>query len=238
MPSRFASSNSGCVSASGHRPLVPVVGLGDVVDEPAREERRERQLRVHDELDAVLVRLVQQREQPLDDLLAGVVALDRARAGRRRRSRCGHSSLSSSFAGGVPSASAQSTCSSTSAPAARSSVEVCSAGLWLMPCDRRHEDHRRSGTRGPASGRRGRRRSASAARCCRAGAAVPLDEVDDAWVELDRLEAGQRAVLDRDPLGRRDADELGGDRGLGLLQDGLGRVAHVERHRRRGRRRR
>ena len=55
-----------------HRPLVPVVGLGDVVDEPPREERRQRQLGVHDQLDAVGVRVAQQHEQPLDHLGAGV----------------------------------------------------------------------------------------------------------------------------------------------------------------------
>ena len=61
----------------GHRPLVPVVGLADVVDEPAREERGQRQLRVDDELDAVMSRLAQQLEHATDDLLAAVIALHR-----------------------------------------------------------------------------------------------------------------------------------------------------------------
>ena len=82
MPSRRASSNSGCVSGPGIDGLVEVVELGDVVDEPAREERRQRQLGEHDEVAAPVGRLGQQREQPLDDVLAGVGALDRAELGR------------------------------------------------------------------------------------------------------------------------------------------------------------
>ena len=54
MPSRLRLVEQRLRVGVRHRPLVPVVGLGDVVDEPAREERRQRQLGVHDELDAVL----------------------------------------------------------------------------------------------------------------------------------------------------------------------------------------
>jgi hypothetical protein len=61
-----------------------VIGFADVLDEPAREERRQRQLGVHDQLDAVSRRLVQQGEHPLDDVLASVVALHRPEL------RCGH----------------------------------------------------------------------------------------------------------------------------------------------------
>ena len=60
-----------------HRPFVPVVGFGDVVDEPTREERRQRQLRIDDELDPMPCRLVQQIDHPCDHLLAAVIALDR-----------------------------------------------------------------------------------------------------------------------------------------------------------------
>ena len=58
-----------------------MVELGDVVDEPAREERRQRQLGEHDEVAAPLGGLAQQREQPLDDVLAGVGPLDRPELG-------------------------------------------------------------------------------------------------------------------------------------------------------------
>ncbi len=60
-----------------HRPFVPVIGLGDVVDEPAREERRECQLRVHHQLDTVLRGLVEERDHSCHDLLSSVVALNR-----------------------------------------------------------------------------------------------------------------------------------------------------------------
>jgi hypothetical protein len=72
-----ASSNSGCVAAFGIDRLVPVVGLGDVVDEPAREERGERELGVDDEVTPLVGALVQQRDQPLDHLLTCVLPLDR-----------------------------------------------------------------------------------------------------------------------------------------------------------------
>jgi hypothetical protein len=58
-----------------------VVGVGDVVDEPAREERRERQLGKHHQLDPVAMRVAQQCQQSLDDLGARVVAIDRAQLG-------------------------------------------------------------------------------------------------------------------------------------------------------------
>ena len=65
-----------------HRGLVEVVELGDVGDEPAGEERRQRQLGEHDEVAAPVGRLGQQREHPLDDVLAGVGSLDRTELGR------------------------------------------------------------------------------------------------------------------------------------------------------------
>ena len=68
-----------------HRRLVEVVELGDVLDEPPREERRQRQLREHDELATPLVSLDEQRQQPLDDVLAGVVASDRTELRRANR---------------------------------------------------------------------------------------------------------------------------------------------------------
>ena len=135
-------------------------------------------------------------EQALDDVLAGVVALDRPelRGADRRRL----ASRVRSFLGQLAAARA----SSTSAPAARSAGSVCSAGLWLMPPTRRHEDHRRPGTRGPASGRRGRRPTASAApvrrarrRCARRGRPTRSSNATGS------KRASERA-LDRDALGR------------------------------------
>ena len=64
-----------------HRPLVVLVDLGEVLDEPAGEEGGEGQLRVHDELAAVTRRPGGAGRQALDDVLAGVVALDRAQLG-------------------------------------------------------------------------------------------------------------------------------------------------------------
>ena len=74
-PSRFVEQR--LRRLVGHRALVPVVGFGDVVDEPAREERRQRQLRVDDEFDTVLRCLMQQRDHPRNHLVAAVVALNR-----------------------------------------------------------------------------------------------------------------------------------------------------------------
>ena len=64
------------MAAFGIDRLVPVVGLGDVVDEPAREERRQRELRIDDQFHAVFRGLVEQRDHPGDDLLARVIALN------------------------------------------------------------------------------------------------------------------------------------------------------------------
>jgi hypothetical protein len=64
-----------------HRRLVEVVELGDVLDEPPGEERRQRQFGEHDEVAPPLVSLLEQREQPLDDVLARVGPLDRAELG-------------------------------------------------------------------------------------------------------------------------------------------------------------
>ena len=61
----------------GHRPFVPVVGFGDVVDEPPREERRQRQLRIDHELDAMVRGFAEQLDHPADDLLAAVITLHR-----------------------------------------------------------------------------------------------------------------------------------------------------------------
>ena len=52
-----------------------MIGLGDVVDEPAREERRQRQFREDHQLDAMRCRLAKELEHPSHDLLAAVVAL-------------------------------------------------------------------------------------------------------------------------------------------------------------------
>ena len=60
-----------------HRALVVMVGLGDVVDEPSREERRQRQLRIHDQIAAGVGRLVKEVQQTHDHLLASVLELDR-----------------------------------------------------------------------------------------------------------------------------------------------------------------
>ena len=68
-----------------HRRLVEVVELADVGDEPPREERRQSELREHDEVAAPFVTLDEQRQQPLDDVLAGVVASDRTELRRTNR---------------------------------------------------------------------------------------------------------------------------------------------------------
>ena len=77
MPSRGPRRTAAASPRSGIDRLVPVVGLADVVDEPPREERRQRELGVHDQLGAVLRGLAEQVEHPLHDVLAGVIALHR-----------------------------------------------------------------------------------------------------------------------------------------------------------------
>ena len=59
-----------------HRRFVVVVALGEVGDVPAREERRERQLREHDQLTASLGAVSQQGDQPLDHIGSAVLGLD------------------------------------------------------------------------------------------------------------------------------------------------------------------
>ena len=61
----------------GHRSLVPLIRLGDVVDEPTGEEGGQGELRVDHQLDAVPGRVVEQIDHTGNDLLAGVVALHR-----------------------------------------------------------------------------------------------------------------------------------------------------------------
>ena len=75
-PARLVEQRLGRVVR--HRAFVPVIGLGDVVDEPAREERREGELRVHHQLDAVLSRLMYEGDHSGHDLLTGVIALNGA----------------------------------------------------------------------------------------------------------------------------------------------------------------
>ncbi len=62
-----ASSNSGWVAVVRHRRLVEVVGLGDVVEVPAGEERREGQLGKHDEVAALGGGLGEHHAQSIDD---------------------------------------------------------------------------------------------------------------------------------------------------------------------------
>ena len=54
-----------------------MIALGEVGDVPAREERRERQLREHDQLAAPLGAVAQQGDQPLDHVGPAVLGLDR-----------------------------------------------------------------------------------------------------------------------------------------------------------------
>jgi hypothetical protein len=61
-----------------HGGLVEMVELGDVVDEPPGEERRQAQLGVHDQVAPAVVALLEQGEQPLDHVLARIGPLDRA----------------------------------------------------------------------------------------------------------------------------------------------------------------
>lgn len=60
---------------TGHGALVVVVGLTDVVDEPAREERRERELGIHHQLGSHRMRLVQHRDEAGHHLLTSVLLL-------------------------------------------------------------------------------------------------------------------------------------------------------------------
>ena len=78
MPSRARLVEQWLRRLVRHRPLVPVVGLGDVVDEPAWEERRQRQLRVDHELDAMLERLAAAARASAPRPAAGVIALNGA----------------------------------------------------------------------------------------------------------------------------------------------------------------
>jgi hypothetical protein len=73
-----------------HRPLVVVVELGDVVDEPAGEERRQRQLGEHDELAATLVAGAQKHPQPFHYIAARMITLDRPELGTTDRQHAGH----------------------------------------------------------------------------------------------------------------------------------------------------
>ncbi len=66
------------------------VDLRPVLDVAAREERREGQLREHDEVAAGVVALVQQLEQPVHDGLARIDPLDRPHLGGPHRHGSGH----------------------------------------------------------------------------------------------------------------------------------------------------
>ena len=113
-----------------HLGLEPHVEVGVVLEVPAREERRERELGIDDELGSERVRVVQQGEQPVDDIGPGVVALHRSHLCSSDGDGSTHDGAPSARSA---SASVNSTCSNTLAPASRSSGSVCSAGLWLMP---------------------------------------------------------------------------------------------------------
>ena len=89
--------------------------------------------------------LLEQRDEPLDDLSAGLVPGDRAELSGGYCQFSGHSSslvmkrfpgrVGAGGSAGMSSSSARRTsiCSRMSAPATRCSGRVYSAGLWLMP---------------------------------------------------------------------------------------------------------
>ena len=60
----------------GHLPVVVMVELGDVLDEPAGEEGGHGQLGVHQQLDTLAVRLVEKRHQAVNHLGLRFVAGD------------------------------------------------------------------------------------------------------------------------------------------------------------------
>ena len=97
---------------AGHRALEERVDLGLLLEVPAREERRQREFREHDEVAAVALGVAHQREHALDDLRARLAARDRAELGGADGDDAGHGA-------GAYAASSSTVCSSTSAPAAR-----------------------------------------------------------------------------------------------------------------------
>ena len=111
-----------------HRAFVVVVGGRDVVDEPAREERRQCEFGEDDERDAKIRRTIQQRTEPRYGIGASMFALD----GPHLR---GGNSHDTGFAAqcaahqNFDSASCSITSSNTLAPATRSTSSVCSATL-------------------------------------------------------------------------------------------------------------
>src|SRR5882672_8123776 len=112
---------------SGQRALKKYVDVILVFEVPAREERRQRELREHDQIATMSCCLVQQRDQAIDDLRSRIGAGDRSELRRADRDDPTHSSS------GHQAVNSSSVCSNTSAPAARCAGSVCSAGLWLMP---------------------------------------------------------------------------------------------------------
>ena len=64
-----------------HRPLVVVVELPDVIDEPPGEERGQCQLGIDDEIARVGGTLAEQVDEPLDDGGAAVLPVDGAELG-------------------------------------------------------------------------------------------------------------------------------------------------------------
>ena len=114
-----------CVRA-GHRSFEKRVDLGLLGHGPSREERGERELGEHHEVAPTRMRVAQQRQQPFDDIGAGMRSLH----GPELRGADGHDAGH----GSSPwSASASSVCNSTSAPASRSAASVDSAGLCDKP---------------------------------------------------------------------------------------------------------
>ena len=67
-----------------------MVGFSNVVDEPAGEECRQREFWIHDQFDTVLRGLMQERDHPLHNLFAAVVALHRPELGGGNSENSGH----------------------------------------------------------------------------------------------------------------------------------------------------
>ena len=188
------------------------------VEEPAGEERRERELGEHDELAPAVGGLAQQREQPLDHLARACRSrCDRPhlRGARRVSGRGVTPSLRSPRRRGCEHAPA----SSTLAPASRSAASVCSAGLWLMPPTLGTKTI--AGRADPGQHLRvvtGARRHAPH-RVAERARRVASTRSTIVGVEVDRLEAGQRARRrSSTPSRRRSSSQNAASRALGLLR--------------------
>src|SRR5690606_37961432 len=114
----------------GHLLLEERVHVLLLVEVPAREERGQGELWVHDEVAAVRGPLAKQRDEAVDDILAGIGEGDGTELGRADGDDSGHGRV---FLVQACWQRSSRVASSTPAPATMSSGAVYSSGLWLMP---------------------------------------------------------------------------------------------------------